>query len=326
MEICIFMFGETLGHHAPCVNSKKGYGWGFLLAFSPKVSRLFPMTQGYCMRRRVNAGPSVAAIGLACMCFLAGCSRKEAPRAVKIAGPDRAQLLAVALKAVAARLPSVRADALEPRQLMYTCYRDRMANRTNELFEVRFRIKDSRREAETDGERVIKVDDIAVRIRPDGGVGADGVSRVTSTYVSPDLSMLSRVGSESVPVPGALLDPGEGAAALAKPVRSQAEDIALRAIAAFLPAVDVRGLQFDRLSFFDITDSENSIRDSCYMVTYWNTISLKVAAAGQRITMDGEQVTVRIGTDGQVRRDGVSIQPLHFVCSRAMLEQWRRNE
>jgi len=275
-----------------------------------------------------KAGLSLAVAGLGLALLGVGCSRKEAPPRVIIAGPDKVQLLDIARQAVAARAPSVAAADLEPRYLMYTCYRDRLVGATNELFEVRFRIKSSRREVETEGERVIQVDDISVLVEPDGKIGTAGVSRVISTYASPDVSLESRLGSESSPIVGEAFYPypaGAAAGPLARPNRPQIEDLALQAISKSLPALHIRGLQFDQLSFFDITDSSSSVTGSCYLVTYWNTNSLKVAATASRVTIDGEQVTVRMGADGGVQRDGVAARPFHFICSRAMLQEWRRN-
>jgi hypothetical protein len=275
----------------------------------------------------MNRNPSwriVAVAGLATMFLSAGCSSKDTTRPVKITALDKALLLDIAQKAISARLPSIKVEDLEPRCFMYTCYRDRMFSRTNELFEVRFRVKGTRQVEKDDG-TAFEADEISVAIEPDGRIGPEGVRKVVVTYGTPDLSLLSREGSSGTPVRGEPFYPVKLNAAPAKPDRQQVEGIAVQAISKFRPAMDARGLQLDQLSFFDLTSSEDSLAESCYLVTYWNTNSLKVTAAASKIILDGEQVTVRIAANGQVRREGVSTQPLRFACNRAMLEEWRRN-
>jgi len=283
------------------------------------------MNQTDLARYRQRRWRVLAAAGLASAVLAAGCSREDVSPRVSLTGPDKAHLLDIARRAVTVRVPSAAAIDLEPRYVMYTCYRDRLLSSTNELFEVRFRIRSSRREVETEGERVIKVDDISILVEPDGRVSTAGVNRVVSTYASPDVSLESRLGSDSTPLAGDAFYPAGEAGPLARPDQPQIEGLALQAISKSLPALDLRGLQFDQLTFFDIMDSSSSITGSCYLVTYWNTNSLKVAATASKVTIDGEQVTVRMGVDGGVGRDGVATQPLHFICSRAMLKEWRRN-
>lgn len=271
------------------------------------------------------AGVTGALARLAMVLLLAGCARKEAVVPAPLASVDKVLLLDIAQKAISARLASIPVENREPRVFLYTCYRDRASERTREMFEVRFRVKGSKRQVEKDGETVFQADEISVAIEPDGLIETGGVRKVVATYVSPDLSMLSRMESENSPIWGTPFRPVPGNTPLPRPDRSQVEGLAVQAIAKFIPAVDTRALQFDQLSFFDVVDPESSFTNACYLVTYWNTNSLKIAATGSKVTIDGEQVTVRMAADGQVGRDGVSVQPLHFVCNREMLEEWRRN-
>ena len=272
-----------------------------------------------------RAGLFVTLTALAIISLVAGCSRREAPKPAATAGLDKALLLDIARKAVGARLPSVPVENLEERVLIYTCYRDRASSRTNELFEVRFRIKGSKQQVEKEGATVFQSGEISVAIEPDGLIGTGGVRRVVATYASPDLNMLSRLDSDNSVVWGTPFYPVQRSAPPLKPDRQKIEGIAFRAISEFLPAVDIRTLQLDEFSLFDVVDPESDFTNSCYMITYWRTNSLRIAATSSRVTIDGEQVTVRVASDGQVERDGVSAKPLHFTCNRAMLEEWRRN-
>jgi len=276
--------------------------------------------------RIVKAGVFAVSVGLVSLCLSAGCSNQDATRPVKITALDKALLVEIAHKAISERLPAVPLENLEQRSLIYTCYRDRIFSRTNELFEVRFRIRNSKREVERNGETAFEADEISVAIEPDGKIGSEGVRKIVASYAMPDLGPLSGEGSSSVPVPGVPFYPVTKGRPLPKPDCEQVEGVAVRAIAKFLPTMDIRGLQLDQLSFFDVMNPDSRLADSCYLVTYWNANSLRMVTTAAKVVIDGEQITVRVAVNGQVHRDGVSAQPLHFTCSRAMLEEWRHNE
>lgn len=192
---------STLRQYRHVLRALRAYGIRRPAELTPERAHSF-------VSRIAATGASWSWIGLNIAVLFVGaltivsCAKHEATLPVHIDTADVPLLREISLAAIAERIPSMSHDRLKYEHTTYHLYRDHFVEGTNEMFSVEFRVVDSMREVERDGENVFEVDSISAEIQPDGRIDDGGVGSNTTRYLTADLNPLQARGSTTSPVWG----------------------------------------------------------------------------------------------------------------------------
>ena len=234
--------------------------------------------------------------------YVSGCSKvpedPTPPENVTI--PDKQLLMNISRQAIARQLPDISFTNLELRDISYSWSSGDLIQYTNERFSVDFRVKNSKRKTDEDGEGEFRIDGVRINVETDGQIARGGVSKTIETYRSNNEGMSSLISSQGGPIWGEPFYPVKLNSPLPRPDRSDLLRISLRAIHRFLPSVNTNDLVVLNASFYDINRPEDKVKYVSFGTTFWLRSSIRTNITKHEVILDREEVTVQISTNGQV--------------------------
>ncbi len=246
---------------------------------------------------------------LFCLLFIytSGCSKlPEGPTPPEnVTIPDKQLLVNISRQALARRLPDISFTNMDLRNISYSWYIGDLDLYTNEQFSVDFRVKNSKRKTDEDGESEFRIDGVTINVETDGRIARGGVSKTIETYRSNNEGMSNLISSQGGPIWGEPFYPVKINSPLPCPNSSDLIRISLRAIHRFMPTVNTNDLIIRNASFHDINHPEDKVKYVGFGTIFWLRGSIRTNITEHEVIIDREEVTVQISTNGQVSAKGV---------------------